>query len=583
LTAGQAVAAKRQPRSRKEPPPSKRPDDVDRATAYAWDVVEGVIPVGEYVRLACQRHLDDLIRAESDDSEFAFDVDEAESSIDFFPAALRHWKGELGGQPVFLEPWQMFIIGCAFGWKRWNERAGEWTRRFKTVYVELGKKNGKTLMAAGVALRLAFFDNEPGAEVYSAATKRDQAKLSWNDGRMAVKGSADLSKLLQIRESTSIISNVETGSKFEPLGKDSDSSQGVNTHGAIIDELHVHTDGELYDNLETSMAARKQAMMFVITTAGVRRTSIWWDERSDVVAILEKRQFDDRVFGYISTLDPKDDPWDEANWHKANPNLGRSVFIDDLRQSAAKAQRSPSRQTAFFRFRLNMPSSASMKGIDMREWDKPENSEAIRVQPGQGCYAGLDLASVRDLTALVLVFRNPEDGSHDVMPFFWCPEEGIEERSRQDGVPYAAWARDGYLIPTPGDITDYGAVEAKLEELAEKYAIGEIGYDRWNATQLVTNLTGAGAAMAPISQTYTQLHAPWQEVERLVLEGMLRHGGHPILRWMAENVELEMDPWENVRPSKRKSSERIDGMVALTMAVSRWLAWGDEPGMGYAV
>jgi len=542
-------------------------------------VVDSVVPAGELVILSAQRHIDDL--AAQDDTDLWFDVDTAEHGIDFFPAALRHWKGELGGQPVYLEPWQAFIIGSAFGWMRWSERHDAYIRRYRHVYVEIGKKNGKTLLAAGVGLRLAFFDNEPGADVYSIATKRDQAKLSWTDAKMAVMASVDLSKRIVIRNSVSTLTGPD-GSKFEPLGKDSDSSQGINVHGGIIDELHVHMDGELYDNIETATASRKQPMMFIITTAGVRRSSIWWDRRSDVVSVLEGRVQDPAIFGYIATLDHKDDPWDEANWYKANPNMGRSVHIEDLRSAAARAERSPARQSAFFRFRLNLPASSAIKGVDMREWTKPANMEKPRVELGQGCYAGLDLATVRDLTALVLAFRGA-DGRYDIVPYFWCPEEGIETRSRKAGVPYQQWANDGYLIPTPGDITDYSAVEAKMEELAEDYAIGEIGYDRWNASQLVTNMTLSGAAMTPISQTYTNLSAPWKEVDRLILEGMLRHGGHPILSWMAENVEIEMDPWENVRPSKRKSSERIDGMVALTMAIGRWLAWGEEPGMGYAV
>jgi phage terminase large subunit-like protein len=258
------------------------------------------------------------------------------------------------------------------------------------------------------------------------------------------------------------------------------------------------------------------------------------------------------------------------------------VWLDDLREAAARADRMPSAQTAFFRFRLNMPTASSIKGLDMREWDSASNSLPINPQMGWGCYAGLDLASVRDLTALVLVFRNPE-GIYEVEPYFWCPREGIAERSRIDGVPYDLWERQGYLIATEGDITDYRAVQIKLEELAVKYAIGEVAYDRWNATQLVTELSIQGANMVPVSQNFQHLSAPWKELERLVLEGMLRHGGHPILRWMAENVELEMDPFGNVRPSKRTSSERIDGMIALDMAIGRWIVWGEAPGMGRAV
>ena len=559
----------------------------DPATKYAEDVLNGTIITGETVKLACRRHIEDLEIGEA--RGLSWDVQEAEDSIDFFPAALRHWKGEMGprpghpiGDPVNLTPWEAFVIGCAFGWKRWDERRQMWKRRFTLVYIEVGKKNGKTLLAAGVGLRLAFFDDEPGADVFSAATKRDQAKLSWKDAHQAVKASHDLRKMIKVSLTNSTLLDPLTESKFEPLGKDSDSSQGINVHGAIIDELHVHTDGELWDNIESATASRVQPMLFVITTAGVRRESIWWDRRSDVMSVLEGRVNDDTVFGYIATLDKDDDPWDEANWIKANPNLGASVHIEQLRDAAAMAERSPARQTAFFRFRLNIPQSSSLKALDMREWMKAANSRPAEPQPGWGCYAGLDLASVRDLTALILAFRD-EVGDYHILPFFWCPKEGIEQRSRQDGVPYADWVRDGYLIATEGDVTDYRAVSVKLNELAAEYAIGEIAYDRWNATQLVTELQLAGASTVPITQTYGHLSAPWKEIERLVLEGMLRHGGNPVLRWMAENVELEMDPYENVRPSKRNSAERIDGMIALDMAIGRWLLWGAEPGVGIAV
>jgi phage terminase large subunit-like protein len=298
--------------------------------------------------------------------------------------------------------------------------------------------------------------------------------------------------------------------------------------------------------------------------------------------VVEGTVEDDTIFAYVATLDDDDDPWDEANWIKANPNLEKSVWTQDLREAAARAQRSPAAQTAFFRFRLNMPSSSSIKGLDMRFWDSPENSRPPEPQRGWGCYAGLDLASVRDLTALVLAFRDDEDVYH-IVCHFWCPREGIEERSRVDGVPYDVWERQGFLTATEGDITDYASVEAKLNELAVQYSIGEIAYDRWNATQLVTNLMIEGANVVPVTQNFAHLSAPWKEIERLVLEGMLRHGGNPVLRWMAENVELEMDPFGNVRPSKRTSSERIDGMVALDMAIGRWIVWGEAPAMGRAV
>lgn len=572
---GVATAPRARPKRAERARP--RSQILDAATQYATDVLDGKHVVGEKVRAACKRHLEDLRTGHL--RGLAWDVDEAEDAISFFPAAMRHWQGQTG--PVVLEPWQRFVIGSAFGWQRWDERRQRWRRRFRLVYVEIGKKNGKTLLAAGVGIRLAFFDDEPGAKVYSAATTRDQAKLSWSDALRAVRSNPDLKKRIKIALSTSVLYNEETGSQFAPLSRDSDTSQGINPHGAIIDELHVHPDRDLYDNIDSAMASRTQPMMFVITTAGVRRTSIWWDIRTDVLRVVEGVVEDDGVFGYVATLDDADDPWDPANWPKANPNLGHSVFLDELTEAATRAERVPSAQTAFFRFRLNLPVSAAIKGLDLRAWDSPGNTRAPEPQPGWGCYAGLDLASVRDLTALVLLFRDPE-GHYHVQPFFWCPEEGIHERSKNDNVPYETWARQGYLTPTPGDITDYAAVRTKLEELALVYQIGEIAYDPWNATQLVTELQWAGANVVPVPQSFRALSPPWREVERLVLEGMLRHGGHPILRWMAENVELLMDPEGNVRPSKRVSSERIDGMVALTMAVSRFLTWGAAPGVGYA-
>lgn len=564
---------------------------VDRTTAYAIDVAEGRVVAGELVKKAARRHLRDLERGAA--RGLRFDVAEAERSIDFYPIAMRHWKGELGprdgqpGKPVALEPWQQFIVGAAFGWMRWSDEHGRWIRRFRLVYVEVAKKNGKTLLGAGFGLRLAFFDDEPGAEVYSLATKRDQAKFVWNDMREAVRGSAALRRRLRITDTTSNIADPVTASKAEPLGRDSNSDQGINPHGGIIDELHAHKDRGVFDNVETAMASRTQPMRVVLTTSGVKRESIWWEVRSDVVKILDGRADDDSIFGFIATLDEEDDPFDEAVWSKANPNLGVSVQLQTLREDAAKAKRSPGARGAFFRFRMNLPTQQANGAIDIDEWDacEPEIDRdtltvaeyearfAERVPPGSIGYGGLDLASVRDLTALVLIFKS--GNTYDVLCRFWCPEAGIDERSQADGVPYRRWADEGWLIATPGNVTDYAFVRAEVLRFAEERVIGEIGYDRWNATQLVTELIQEGASCVPISQTHSGLAPGWRDIDKAVLQHTLRHGQHPILRWMAGNVEVETDPQGNQKPSKATSVERIDGMVALDMGMNRWIANGE--------
>jgi phage terminase large subunit-like protein len=551
------------PRARRRyqaPPPP------DAVTQYALDVIAGRYVAGQLVRKACQRHITDL--ASAHERGLRWDAAAAEKAIAFF-LLLRHYKGEWGPRPghlegdqIRLEPWQMFIVGALFGWKR-----ADGTRRFRSVYVEVAKKNGKTLIAAGIAILLGFFDGEAGAEVYSGATKRDQAKLSWLDAVTMVRKNPSLRARIQVNAGS--LSDVATASFFKPLGQDSDTDQGINVHAAIIDELHVHVDRSLLDNLETAASARRQPVIFKITTAGVKRDSVWAEERADAVAVIEGRATDDSMLALIYTLDEGDDPFDEGVWPKANPNLGISVNVDFMRQQAEKAKRSPGALAAFLRFRVNVPTAVSTRAIDIDEWDQCGDEPVI--PDGARVYAGLDLASVKDLTALILVHRDTE-GFLNAECRFWCPEQGIEQRSRVDGVPYSDWVRDGYLIATPGNVTDYAYVREEAQTTAERLDVGEIGYDRWNASQLVTDLAADGAELVAISQTHAGLAAGWRELEKAVLEHKLRHGGHPVLRWMAGNVEVETDAAGNQKPSKARSTERIDGIVGLTMAIGRVIA-----------
>ncbi len=579
------------PRARRRMQPPAPPDPV---TKYALDVTAGRVVAGVLVRKACERHLADL--ATGHERGLHFDRAAAQKAIDFFPL-LRHYKGEWGphagkrhGDPIVLEPWQAFIVGSAFGWKR-----ADGLRRFREVYIEVARKNGKTLMAAGVALLLAFFDNEPGAEVYSIATKRDQAKLVWNDAKRMVQKSPSLAS--RIHPYALSLTHEASASFFRPLGRDAgDNDIGTNPYAAVVDELHVLEERESIASMETGISARRQPMIWKITTAGVKRESIWAEERADAVSVVEGRATDDTMLVLIYTLDEGDDPFDEAVWPKGNPNLGVSVKLDGLRDSAEKAKRSPGKLAPYLRFRQNIPTAVSTRAISIEEWDA--NAAEPQIADGAGGYGGLDLASVRDLTALILLFRTErldaavehgciEKGEsmdpgcphywYDVLCRFWCPEDGIVERSQRDNVPYDDWVRDGYLIATPGNVTDYRWIRREVSDLAESYLIGDIGFDKWNATQLVTELMDDGAQCTAIPQTHSGLGPAWRELEKILLDHSMRHGGHPILRWMAGNVEVETDAAENQKPSKRHSSERIDGIVAMTMSLNRWLAHGDAP------
>ena len=591
MTASIARAARR----RMQPPAP--PDPV---TAYALDVVAGRVVTGQLVRKACERHLSDL--ATGAERGLRFDVAAARRAIAFFPL-LAHYKGQWAGKPLRLEPWQQFAIGSAFGWKR-----EDGTRRFRSVYLEVAKKNGKTILAAGVALLLAFFDGEPGAEVYAIATKRDQAKLVWGDAKQMVEKSPSLSA--RIRAFALSLADEATASFFRPLGRDSgEGEQGINPHGYVVDELHVIDDPDSIDNVETATAARAQPMGWKITTAGKRGAMVWEDERRDAIAVVEGRATDDSMLVLVYTLDgcaehgsPSygcskcDDPFDEAVWPKGNPNLGVSVSPEFLRGRAAVARRSPGKLNAFLQLQLNVPTQQSVRAIDLEQWDRcdgraedPETGEreaywewAARVVPaGSVGVAGLDLASVQDLSALVDAFRL-EGGRVALVSRFWCPEEGVARRARHDGVPYEDWVRDGYLEATPGNVTDYEFIREAARARAERDQIDETVYDRWNATQLATQMKDYGAEMVPVAQTTAGLGPGWNELERLVLSGMVDHGGNPVLRWMAGNVEVETDAAGNQKPSKAKSSERIDGIVAACMALGRLItrAEGGEEFLG---
>lgn len=562
------------------------------AERYVDDVLSGRQLACRWVRLACERHRRDLETAHL--RGLRFDEMAARIAIVFF-GVLKHSKGEWAGQTVQLEPWQQFVLWVIFGWKKTDG-----TRRFQTAYLEVARKNGKSTLAAGLGLLLTTADNEPGAEIYTAATKRDQARIVHSEATRMVKQSPQLQRELVLFKDN--INSPASFSKFEPLGKDEDSTDGLNIHGVIADEVHAWKSRDLWDVLETATGARRQPLMFAITTAGFDRQSLCFQLHDYAEKLLAGVLEDDSFFGIIYTLDPEEkgeggvvvrpaDDWnDETVWVKANPNLGVSKKVDDLQRKARRARNMPAQLNAFLRLEMNIWTQAATRWIDPLRWKacghlppgyepdgplpNPEHVLAYLAEylRGRTCYGALDLASNVDLASWLLLFPpTGDDPLYWILPRFFIPEENIEERVKRDRVPYDVWLRAGLLTATPGNVIDYDFILAQVDADAQAYDIKEIGFDRWGSTSVQAKLMEAGGPdwIVPIGQGFASMAAPMKELEKLILGELLGHGGHPILAWMADNLVAVQDAAGNLKPDKARSREKIDGMVALIMAIDR--------------
>lgn len=529
-----------------------------RVSDYALDVLSGAIVAGNPVQLACARHVQDIETAGL--RGLVWDDAAADHAIRFIEQ-LRHSKGEWAGQQFILAPWQVFIVGSVFGWYR-----EDGTRRFREAYTEVARKNGKTQMLAAIGLYLAFADGEPGAEVYSAATKRDQAKLCWAEADRMVQSTPALARLIQRTPSKANLSRLSTFSKFEPLGRDADTSDGLNPHAAIIDELHAHTNRDMVDVLRTAVGARRQPLLWSITTAGSNQQSIWWEMRSYAMNVLDGVADDDSLFCYIATLDAGDDWRDEAVWPKGNPNLGVSVYAESLREECHRAEQIPAQQNAFRRLRLNEPTEQSERWLDMATWDR--NGDMPELVPGMTVFAGLDLSSTIDLTACVAVA--PRDGGYDIVARFWRPGDTVAEAERRDGVPYRQWADEGWLTLTDGTAIDPVQIADDIAEWLAPYTVQELAFDAWNAAGASARLQSLGVTCVAMAQGFATYSEPCHALEALLLEGRIRHGGNPLLRWMAGQVTVKFGPNDAIRPYKAAGSGiRDDGVVALLMGLAR--------------
>jgi phage terminase large subunit-like protein len=494
-----------------------------------------------------------------------FDEIKAQRAVNFINN-LKHTKGVWHGVPFDLLPWQDKIIRDIFGTVKDNG-----FRQYNTAYVEIPKKNGKSEIAAAIALYLTCADSEWGAEVYGCAADRQQASIVFDVAVDMVDQCPALKKRIKPIISQKRLVYMPLGSFYQVLSSEAFSKHGLNVHGVIFDELHAQPTRELYDVMtKGSGDARMQPLFFLITTAGTDRNSICYEVHQKADDILRGKKFDPTFYPVIYGIKDEDDWSLEENWYKANPSLGHTIPIEKVRDAFNSAKENPAEENIFRQLRLNQWVKQSVRWMPMDIWEKCSFAVDIDKLKGRECYGGLDLSSTNDITAFVLIFPpTPTDDKYYVLPFFWIPEENLKLRVRRDHVPYDVWAKQGFLKTTEGNVIHYGFIESFIEDLGKKYNIKQIAFDRWGAVQMVQNLEGLGFTVVPFGQGYKDMSPPTKELMKITLEKKIAHGGHPVLSWMMDNVYVRTDPAGNIKPDKEKSTEKIDGVVALIMALDR--------------
>tara|TARA_R110002074_G_scaffold21173_5_gene66087 strand:+ start:6523 stop:8295 length:1773 start_codon:yes stop_codon:yes gene_type:complete len=569
-------------------------------TAWAMAAVNGDVLVGKKVRRACERHLYDLKRSTRKNATIWFDEVEATKTIRFFET-LRHSKGRWRGKPFKLGPWQCFLEGCGYGWKRcptkesdgkpdWSVPREKWPRRFRTIYGELPRKQGKSTLGAGNGLKGLAADREGAPEVYAAATKREQAKIVFAEAQRMARQTPALKRRMKIFNNR--LEYPKNDGFFVAISSDATTADGLNPSTLIIDELHAHKNRDFFDILDTATGARVQPMMFIITTAGdlSNPESIYNETHEYASAVLDgfdKRKgpgvvHDDTFFAFIATIDDDDDWTDPKCWGKANLNLGVSVKTQDLLSKLAQAIAIPARAIAFKRLYLNVRTSSLAAWLPIEAWDACGEPFDEDLLIGRKCHGALDLSSRRDTTAWVLLFPPVEDD-----PFWrllvrsFMPEANIDARELDTKLPYRAWAEAGWLTLTPGDTVDQDIIRKKINSDAQDFDIEDIGFDEWNAVNLVRVLKDDdGFDMVLMRQGMKTLALPTKDFEDMVIGGTLRHGGNPLLRHQAQSVIVRYDDNMNYMPAKKKSRTHIDGIVGGIMAKARADADDGLPDIG---
>ena len=484
------------------------------------------------------------------------DREKATNAIEFFQTLVTHTKGELGGQLFILEKWQQSYIARLFGTLN---KSG--LRQYRTSLLAIPRKNGKSSLCAGIALKM-LLEDESGGEVFSCAGDREQARLVFEIAKTCISQSPVLSEELKVYKNS--IVRLETHSVYKALSSQAFTKHGLNAHAVIFDELHTQPNRELWDVMNTSTGARRQPLVVALTTAGFDRKSICWDIWRYALSVRNGAIIDPTFLAEIYAAEPDDDWTSPAVWKKANPNLGISVKYEDLEVRCKRAQELTSEQNTFRRLHLNQWTEQDQAWLKMDSWSRC--GVKTRDPAGREWFGGLDLASTYDTTCLCLVSLDPTDGTYDAVPVYWIPKENAVERERRDRVPYLQWIRDGHVRSTEGNVTDYATVIKDILELKETYNIRSIAVDRWNASHAVQLLQEAGVDCVGYSQGFA-MNAPSKQLEALVASEKIRHGGHPTLAIQAMHCAAPADAYGNIKPSKKKSTERIDGIVALVMAL----------------
>lgn len=494
-----------------------------------------------------------------------YDEAKADRAVHFIEM-LPHTKGEWEGQPFWLLPWQERIIRDIFGVVK-----EDGMRQFKTVYIETAKKSGKSELVAAIALYLLYADYEPSAEVFSAAADRQQASIVFEVARRMIELTPALSKRSKILAAGKRVVNYSNAGYYQVVSAEVGGKHGFSISGLVFDELHTQPNRQLWDVLtKGSGDARRQPLHVAISTAGVDRNSICFELHTKSLDLLKGKKVDPTFYPVIYSVPDEDDWTDEKNWYKANPSLGITFPVERLREAYLQAKGNPAEENVFRTLRLSQWVGSTVAWIPDHIYEMgnvPINMAALE---GRECYGGLDLSSSGDITALVLMFPPRNDYEKYIcLPFCWVPEDTVPLRVQRTSVPYDNWVAKGYMKATPGNVIDYGYIQNTIEELSHRYHIREIAFDRWGSQMLVERLTEMGLTVVPIGQGFKDLSAPSKEFYEQLMKGNLVHGGHPVMKWMCGNVVVDTDPAGNIKPTKKRSADKIDIVVAAIMALDR--------------